>query len=320
MIRHSPCEYYIKYLVVSGLSNEEVIRVCHSHDFPYLGNWYINRFREECVPPNPFLPNDPTHVPTRDFINREMIRLAYFPNDTMKRALEILDKPRIRELVEVMILSGAPHDAVVHALAVRSNFRCDEKVIDIYRHYFWEIDLLDSADMRALLKLKYDEVLNSNDPQIKYQYEALKKSFYDDPRVVASKLPVSPLSALVAQVSLGVMPKNINILDVLTQVRMMSALRAYQAAIVNGPSSADQGASYMSMSNMAHQMMETVIKPEDQLRNDLMNIGLKTKAFETQVIAKLTDGKHTVDLQPEPEPAPELAIGEIDGPSSAEKH
>lgn len=300
MIRRSPSEYYIKYLVVSGLDNAQIAKTCDGHGLVWLGDWYLNDLRAAHKPPNPFLPADPTHAPTRVFLTKEMIRLAFYPDDAMKKALRILEKPRLRELVEVMVMSGAPTDATVYALELRHGFKCSEFAIALYRHYFWDIDLLDSNEMRALLRIKCDQVLSSPDPKVRQQYDALKKSFHSDPRVVAARMPVSPLTGMLAQISVGVMPKKLNIIDILEKVRMISGLRALEAALMGGPAGAQQGPAYMSMAEMASGILETAVKPEEQLRDELLNIALQSSTKTVPVISQLTGGSHTVDIAPEP--------------------
>ena len=102
----------------------------------------------------------------------------------------------------------------------------------------------------------------------------------------------------------------------------MAALRAYEAAVVGGVTSADQGSCYMSMANMAQQMLETVVKPEEQLRDELMNIGLKTTAAAIPVLPQLTAGNHTVDLQPEPKSQEPLLVEDEDysDPTDPQEH
>lgn len=308
MIRRSPSEYYIKYLVVSGLDNASVKKACDLHGLVWLGDWYLNELRARARPPNPFLPGDQTHTPTRTFLIREMIQLAFYPDDPMKKALKILEKPRLRELVEVMIVSGAPTDATVYALEKRHRFSCSEYALALYRHYFWDIDLLDSNDMRALMRFKYEQVLDSPEPGVRKQYDALKKSFHSDPRVVASRLPASPITGMLAQLSVGVMPKGINVVDILGMVRLVSTMRALEASLIGGPVGAEQGPSYMSMAEMASRMLETVVKPEEQLRDELLNIALESSTATVPVVHQLTRGSHTVDIAPPPKTADTVVI------------
>lgn len=300
MIRHSPAEYYIKYLVVGGYEDREIEKICDVHGLIWLGEWHCAEIRGTYKPPTPFLPEDKTHVPTQLFITKEMIRQAFYPEEPMRKALKLLEKPRPRELVETMILSGAPHSAIVHALKVRHEFVCSTQALDLYRHYFWDIDLLDSTSMRAVLKIKHERALQHPDPKVRIQHAALQANFHNDPRVIASKLPASPLAGMLAQISVGVLPKNLNIVEILENVRTVAALRGFEAALQGGPTGAEMGQGYMSMSATASSMLETVVKPEDQLRTDLMNIGLKTVQAKIPILNKLTSGNHTVDLSPEP--------------------
>lgn len=305
MIRRSPSEYYIKYLVVhpDGYDNERIRSICSKLDIEILGAWYLDQLRAEARPPTPFLPQDPGHQPSQKFIQRECLRSIFAPDESMLKAQQILEKPRLRELVEVMTLSGAPSEAIAKALAMRIRYRCDPSTITLYRHYFWDIDLLDSYEMRAFLALRLERVAGNADPEVKAQYFHLHKMRFTDPRVVAARLPTSPLSALMAQVQMGVMPKGLQLQDVLESVRFMSSLRALEASTLGGPQGAGDGQGYMVTADIANRLLETIVKPEDQLRKDLMNISLKLSGRTVPAVAELTGGRHTIDLQPEPKSA-----------------
>jgi len=309
MIRRSPSEYYIKYLLVhpDEYDNEKVRSICLQLGIEVLGNWYMNQLRFQCQPPDPFYPQDFLHAPSQKFLRRECLYSVFHPDEHMQLALKVLDKPRVREVVEVMALSGAPSDAIAYALQVRTNFPCTEQAVNLYRHYFWDIDLLDSNEMRAFLQMKQDRVAESADPEIKYQYTYLNKNKHTDPRIVASKLPVSPLSAVLSQIQVGVMPKGVALSAVLENVRLMASLRALESTTVGGPYAAGSSQSYMVTADIANKILETLVKPEDELRRDLMNISLKVSTKAVPVIADLSGGSHTVEILPEPGPGKDEA-------------
>lgn len=307
MIRRSPSEYYIKFLVAhpDRYDNGRIKLICDHMGVDYLGDWYIDRLRSFMQVPKPFNPSDQFHLPSQRFIRKELIQRAFFPNEAMKQALKIVEASRPRELVEVMILSGAPHEAVVYGLKMRMDMIVEEDAIDYYRHYFWDVDLLDTTEMQAFLEMRLEKSVLHDDAKIRHQHSYMKKQRHNDPRSVAARLPVSPLAALMAQIRMGVMPRDINLTDVLHNVRMMSSLRALESTMVGGPVGAQMSSAYMMTADIANRLHETVIKPEDQLRKDLQNIGIRTIGAKTPMVAQLSGGMHTAQLQPEPKPEEE---------------
>jgi len=307
MIRRSPSEYYIKFLLAHPDQYDEahVKRICELHNLEYLGEWYLQQLRSQLQLPKPFHPTDQLHLTSQRFIRKEMIQRAFLPNDAMKIALSILEKATTRELVEVMILSGAPHQAIVFGLNARLHFVATVEAIDLYRHYFWDVDLLDTTELRAFLEMRLERVMAHDDPKMRAQYSHLWRQRHNDPRIVASKLPVSPLAAMMAQIQLGVMPRDLNVSDVLTSIRLMASLRALEATMTGGPAGSQMASNFMMTADIANRLYDTILKPEDQLRGELNKIALRTTAMKTPLLGALSGGNHTTQLQPAPEPETE---------------
>lgn len=303
MIRRSPGEFYLRYLVVhpDRYSNEYIMKSLGQRlGLDTLGEWYLNQLRASCIPPVPFYPFDPLHFNSQKFLRKEQIHRAFQPDEAMIQALILLDRAKLRELVEVMVLSGAPDEAVVYALDRRRHHRCSLEAIKVYRHYFWNTELLDTTEIRALLNMRFEGVLDSRDPHLKVQFSALNKVKHSDPRMAAARLPASPLTSIVAQMQMGIMPRSINLAEVVEATRTTAAIRALEATMTGGPTGSEMARNFSATAETMSRMMETLVRPEDQLRADLANIALKTDASEIPLLTSLSGGHHTVDLQPEP--------------------
>src|SRR5690606_33373353 len=109
---------------------------------------------------------------------------------------KIACRPRVREMVEVMMISGAPDSAITFGLQKRLRFSATVEALELYRHYFWDLQLLDTSSLQALLFLRHERVVDSQDPEIKGQFNALRKGIHKDPRLAAAKLPATPLAGL----------------------------------------------------------------------------------------------------------------------------
>lgn len=302
MIRRSPAENYYKYLITHPdlYDNAYIQQVATALSLDYLGDWYLQWLRDHVVPPTPFYPEDLRHKPSQRFLLKEMLSKVFNPCDDMRAAMRILQRPRAREVVETMVLSGAPDEPIALALDVRLKFRTTAFSVQLFRHYFWDITLLDSTEMRALLDLRYHRLMGDKDPAIQAQYAALQRARYRDPRVVAARLPSTPLSSLLAQVEAGVMPKTVDLAKIVDATRTLAALRAWDSTMQGGPTGAQMAIGYSTVADIMNRIHETVVKPEEQLRADLQKIALATSPTKIPTIQQLTDGKHTTNIHPEP--------------------
>lgn len=315
MIRRSPAEYYFKYLVVHPQCYDDAFikNVARELGIDHLGPWYVTWLREGLRPPSPFYPEDARHVKSQRFLLREGLERVFNPTKDMDQALRILSRPRWREVVETMLLSRAPLEAVVHALRVRHKASVSEEAVRLFKHYFWNIDLLDSVEMRALLDMRHHGLLADDDAAVQKQYGSIKRMRHSDPRVVAARLPTSPLTAALAQMELGVLPKRVDLASVIERTMEVAALRTFEAAAIGGPQGAQMGQGFALIFDVMNRLKSTIVNPEDKLREDLKKISLATTPREVPTLSQLTDGKHTTNVHPEPKAETVLEAEFTDG-------
>jgi hypothetical protein len=277
VIRRSPAERYLKYLLLSGLEPDEIIdRALFEHLDP-LGNWYLENLQEEMNPPDPFKPKDIEHVASQRYLLTSGVYRLFYPDRHTKIALKVLRTPRAKEYVEAMILSGAPDPVIEEALTHRKNFPSTVSSIKQYRYYFWDVELLDSTELRALLDIRAAACSGSNDSDIQNQFSAYRNSFFNDPRRVAARLPSSPVTAMMAQMRMGVMPVKVDMAKVFELVRAAAGLRAVEAAMSGEIHASEKARDFMLSAKLAGELLETVVRPEEQLINELATIALKTE-------------------------------------------
>lgn len=302
MIRHSPAENYFRYLVAhpNCYDNKYIEDLANELNLDYLGDWYMKWLRDRVRPPTPFYPEDESHVPSFRFLTREGLFKAFQPDKFYREALRILAKPRWRELVESMIISGATNEIVAHAVRVRMKGSMHEESIRLYRYFFWNIDLLESLELRALLELRNSGHLAKTDDTTQRQFLALRALRHTDPRAVASRLPSTPLSGLIAQMELGVMPRKIDMAEVVDRTMEAALLRTHAAVLQGGPMGSQMATAFSMTAEAMSRLKQTVVNPEDQLREDLKRIGVATTPHKVPTVAQLTGGNHTTNVHPEP--------------------
>jgi hypothetical protein len=301
MIKHSPAENYLKYLLSHpGCYDDLYIKdVARELGLDVLGDWYLQWLRQRVKPPTPFYPEE-NHKASNAFMQREQLTYAFLPDTAMNQAMRILQRPRARETLETMVLSGAGDEPTALAIVRRHKMLCLPLAVARYRHYFWNIELLDSTQMRALLDFRNSDVLEHPDKAIKNQFASLNRMRHADPRVIAARLPQSPVTGLIAQMSAGVMPKRMDVVSVLDTAWSQCVVRVAQHTGNGSPNDALMAAQYANTAEAITRLKATLGNPEEQLRNDLNRISVATTPHQVPTIRQLSDGKHTTNLQPEP--------------------
>lgn len=303
MLLRSPCEFYIKYLIVhpDKYSNEAIGKVLDELGLDFISDAYVTSLRERHPPPNPFYPRERRHNASFRYILRHGLYEIFIPSDDMRAAVRILEMARAKEFVESMLLAHAPPAAIAAKVTKQRGVTCKAKAIELYKHYFWNIDLLDSTQFRALLNYRQETVGSEGEKaskEEKAQHRAAKKAGYMDPRKLAADLPYSPITALITQMRMGTMPNRAELAAILQQAQVVSALRAAEAAYYGSDQDSHRAANFAIVSKTMTDILERVVKPDENLNEELRKIGLRTDSRAMPTIFQLSDGKHTVDLLP----------------------
>lgn len=303
MIKHSPAERYLKALIIHpAVYDDAYIKdIARELGLDVLGDWYLKYLRQKMKPPKIFYPEDAGHVASQRYLLQEQLEYVFRQDEHMKKATRLLCRPRARELAETMILGGAPDHAVAAALVKRFQFKCETLAITRFKYYYWDIDLLSSVDMRALLEMRNQDLLTAGDKEIQGQYPALHRQRYTDPRVVASKLPHSPLMGLIAQTHLGYSAKKTDVSELVGSAKVTALRRVSEYLNLGGPQNVQMANTLAITAEILGRLEKEVSNPEDELRNDLQRIAIATTTKEVPTLAKLSSGHHTTDLGVKPE-------------------
>jgi hypothetical protein len=299
----SPAENYVKYLVShpDKLGTAVVRERLLDDGLDPISDGYIDSIRARMKVPAPFKPADRDHSASFRFIIQEKINRIYQPDIPMKTAWEVLRMPRAKEFAEAMLLVHVPMSAIALFITKHRGVYCTAAALEMYKYYFWNINLLDSTQMRILLEMRI-ESLPQQVPEFKGRESVLKHAYYKDARKTAADLPFSPLTAMLAQVRLGVPPSRGEIALRLLDAREQSLVRASEAILQNGPNDSQNALNYANTARILGELLQMVAKPEDQMREQLQSIGLRTDTQPMKSIAQLSGGSHTVDVAPLKDP------------------
>lgn len=305
----SPAEYFYKYLIAhpDGYDDRAIEEILEDNNIDFISAAYVGRLRAKLTIPDPFYPTDALHLPSLDFLCDEHL-LHLFQREKEKElpaALELLEVPRAREFVETMLLSHAPNEAIAKTV-LRYGQVCSRRAIELYSHYFWNVQLLDTSEMKLFLNWRLEKIATPRrfiapDGQLVVDEKigtAARKASYQDPRRLAAELPFSPFAALLVQMRMGVNPEKIDVAGRMSATRDMATLRSLEALHYAGPGDASRAFNYAMTAKIMNELLETVQKPDEQLREQLSAIALRTDDRPVPSIHQLSDGRHTVDLQP----------------------
>jgi hypothetical protein len=151
--------------------------------------------------------------------------------------------------------------------------------------------------MRVLVALRIEQAAERI-PELKDKKKLLTSAYYKDPRKVASDLPYSPTTAMLAQLRLGIRPGKTDVAVRMMEARDLAVVRAVEAIQQDGPADSMKCLNYINSSRMLEEMLQLIAKPEDQMQDQLRAIALRTETRALPSIHQLSAGKHTVDLAP----------------------
>ena len=294
----SPAEFYIKALFADTrrLTDEQVQEQLAEDGVDYISTAYLTRLRKKMKVPEPFHPSKQNHIASQQFLVREKLRRFFQPDKLMREALLVFEKPRVREAVESMLLGRVPATSISELIKRTFNVTCTPAGLAIFTHFFWNVDLLDSTQMRLLIKLRFDR--DEDDDTFKGRKKLLSSSYFDDARATASTLPSMPASALVVQLRLGFLPNRHELASRLLEVQRIAWLKAIESLAHNGLNDSQKFLNYVHASKLVEEMMQSVARPEDQLREQINTIGLKVETRLLPTITSLSGGAHTVEMTP----------------------
>lgn len=186
------------------------------------------------------------------------------------------------------------------------------EVIEMYKKHYWNVDLLDSTEMKSLLSLRVDLTYFKD----AHQMEAYLKHFKGDPRMMVANMPIPTLATMMNMMRMGFMPGHVEVTRIASTARTAATVRTLESVMRGGPYDHERGHSYANIAMIMNNMIESIGSPEEELQHQ-MSVLLRTDDASPPDIHQLTGGHHTVDVQPivvnqepevvhaEPEPEPE---------------
>lgn len=153
-MRH-PSEYWIKYLISQDAHTDEQIQgMCEMANLGAINDTYLINLRMAMMKDRPILfrPRDVQCRASQLFLRKEGIHEAWYRNQHMKTAVNILISSKLRALVETFILSPLKSDQAVRKIREKLDIKLHKSAYELYRHFFWNSNLLSSTDWGDFLR------------------------------------------------------------------------------------------------------------------------------------------------------------------------
>lgn len=299
MVRASPCDYYLRFLVShpDGYTDFQIRNLVKLQHLDFLGMGHLGRIRVETLPPTPFYPEDELHEESQRFLMKHRIYSLYFyeKDEDMKQAIRLLDHPRGKEMTEQMLFSGAEPLWVSHTLK-RLRFTATPRTIELYKHFYFNTDLVSETEMRAIMGMRSDlEVSSSDNDELNFKaaYKLASKSHIAD---LTTNAAISPFSRILGMLKVGLMPNGVQISRLVTAGRAAATVRSLENTLIGRPEAARD---FALTAKLMNELLESVGDASGDLQNSLMKLALDTDASEIPSIQSLSGGNHTTDLVPE---------------------
>ena len=304
MIRRSPCELYIKFLLVHprGFSVEEIKNKLHEMGLDFPSEAYVGSLQARLSPPSLFHPTDKTHKASQRFIMKHRLRGFFDPDEASAIAHDLVKNPRAKELIETLTLTEEPL-ALISSMVRQQGSRCTVAALQRYTTYYWDLSLVDSVETRALLQMRVDHIVNRDDgeevkPYERMQHAALKRATYKDPRFLVTEMPITPMAGLLNRMRMGYLPTQVDLTRLAHATRVVCTVRAYGEAMSGAPHSAASARDFAVVSRVMTDLINEMGSPDVELHKELQSLALQTEDARPPNIHQLSGGHHTMDLQP----------------------
>lgn len=295
MITRSPCESYLKYLIVhpDGYSNDDIRKIVRAQQLDFIGMPYLQRLRGSCVAPRPFYPEEENHRLSSRFLRRESLEAIFRPDEHMAVATNMLSHPRVKELVETMLISRSEYSWICAALK-RIGYLATPESIGRYAQYYFNIDLIDRVELCTLLELRSYFASDSQDPDEQMMGSVHLKISRGDPRRISAGMG-SPANAMMLNViRAGMLPSRLDVGRLVAATRIVSVVQAGEAADRGQPG---MGKDYALIAKMMTEILEQTGDPSKTVSEGIADLELMTDTAPTPHIKELSV-EHTLDVQP----------------------
>jgi len=297
MSRQSPAYFFIKSLFIESidLDVKDLRARCRLLGLDFISLKYLEGVKSEITLPMNFNRIDARHMPSVKYLMNERV-YRYFHRDTaMNRAVELLEKPKVKEVIETLSLSGVPYAEIAKAVTTKYREYADEEVIEVFLHYFWNLSLLDSVEIRTIIGMRAEESAKLLPPSLR---KSARYASFNDPKRLAASMPASPWAAKLALLQMGVSPGGLNLADLVEQAKAMALLRVNAALVETDPTASERAANYVSVVKNMFDLSREIAEPTEDIVSKAKKLRMRAETGNLPSVHSITGGNHTASLLP----------------------
>ena len=150
-----PCHYYVKFMILQGWPEEETVDTVNltlrSFGLPEIADTEFEQIRLALEPPKSFNPMSKTHKVTVQYLKEEKVFSLWQGKKEDLAAVEIINLPQVRETIQLLLLGRFTQKEIRLRLQKKYKKSFTEQAISVFRHYFWNSDLMGLHDIRTLM-------------------------------------------------------------------------------------------------------------------------------------------------------------------------
>lgn len=228
MIRSSPCRKYLTFLLALGWSLEKIEDHCIELQLDYIDQAYLQKLLSDIARPKVFRPNDRRHAPSLLWLAEHGLS-GLFPLpwvDAPREAFRHIQHRKAKEVIETLGLLRATPEKIVETLKL-AKIQASVEGVSAALDLFWDLDILDQVELRALLELRLPSQAQLVDEDTAAKASAVKRASWSDPRRAVVGMPQNPGAILYAQSALGVPSRRLDIgkmCEIVTALLMQKVL------------------------------------------------------------------------------------------------
>jgi hypothetical protein len=148
-----PNENWLRYmLAVSGSDQKQLAEVCQLYGFPTPAKAYVASLVKtlNSTKPTPF---DTANSRCKTWLRRQRIMSIASEEPDVMLARDCLGDWRVRAVIETLLIANVVTEEVQNYCLVICGKKLTKRVIEFYRHYFWNTQLMSPKDWYAYLDL-----------------------------------------------------------------------------------------------------------------------------------------------------------------------
>lgn len=301
MIRRSPCEYYIKYLMFlpEKLTDADIVRTLREHHLDYPGASYLRRLRASLDIPPIFRPRRASDIESYRFLQKHKVHRMFFPDKDMEITLQCLDTPQAKEILEAMLLADEDRATILHRME-GFGYRVTAQSLAYYQHFFFNLLLVDATEMRALLQLRIEDMtLGEDDPETLLRYKALKQASFQDPRTIAAHSINKYIASTRLQIRHGLEPTRLDFQRLADYARHIATVGAIEEGERRGVHGGQNMRDFATVASIFNDILKEQGGGHDTVHKAMVTIAHDNKPLRS--LQEVTGGNYTeaVTIQPE---------------------